>query len=181
MPSKPVVAKKGKKGKTNWREQYLWKRLEEVDREMANEEKRAELKRERAVERARVRKGAGVNQPSILTQFRKLAGSSNTRASNRPSKVTLVATGQSNGSTSTNPVMGVCWRQDEHLLSNRVPGGEDESGGVAQEVCQDQVSREEQRQDGEELPVVSSKPNGRRNKPGSSPCARQRRGEESAP
>ena len=56
--------------------------------------------------------------------------------------------------------MGVCWRQNEHPLSNRVPGGEDESSGVAQEVCQDQVSREEQRQDGEELPVVSSKPTG---------------------
>ena len=60
-PSKPVVAKKGKKEKTNWREQYLWKRLEEIDKEMANEEKRAEVKRERAVERARMRKGAGTN------------------------------------------------------------------------------------------------------------------------
>ena len=64
------------------------------------------MKKERAVERARVRKGAGVNQPSILTQFRKIAGSSNTRASNRPSKVPSVAKGQSNGSTSTTPVMG---------------------------------------------------------------------------
>ena len=56
--------------------------------------------------------------------------------------------------------MGVCWRQNEHPMSNRVPWGEDESGGVAQEVCQDQVSRKEPRQDEEELPVVSSKPTG---------------------
>ena len=71
VPIMPVVAKKGKKGKAYWREQYMWKRLEEIDREMANEERRAELKREKAVERARVRKGAGSNQPSLLTQFRK--------------------------------------------------------------------------------------------------------------
>ena len=42
VPSMPVVAKKGKKGKAYWREQYLWKRLEEIGREMANEESRAE-------------------------------------------------------------------------------------------------------------------------------------------
>ena len=39
---------------------------------MANEERRAVLKREKAVERARGRKGAGSNQPSILSQFRKM-------------------------------------------------------------------------------------------------------------
>ena len=99
------------------------------------------MKRERAVERARVRKGAGVNQPSILTQFRKLAGSSNTRASNRPSKVTLVVTGQSNGSTSTTPVMGGCWRQDEHPMSKGGPEGEDISCGVTQEECQNMDNR----------------------------------------
>ena len=79
-PCKPVVAKKGNKAKTDWREQYLWKRLEEIDKEVANEEKRAEVKRERAVERARLRKGAGANQPSILKQFKQVA-------SNKPSRV----------------------------------------------------------------------------------------------
>ena len=129
----PVVAKKGKKGKAYWREQYLFKRLEEIDREMANEERKAKMKRDRAVERARMRKGAGSNQPSILNQFRKMAANNNTKASNRPSKVTLVATGQSNRSSSTSPVMGVCWRQDEHPMSKGGPEGVDESCGVMEE------------------------------------------------
>ena len=104
-----------------------------------------------------MRKGAGANQPSILTQFKQVARSGSTIISTRPGKIPSVA----KGSTSTNPVMGVCWRQDEHPLLNRGPGGEDESGGVAQEVRQDQVRREEQGQDGEELPVASSQPTGR--------------------
>ena len=36
-PSKPVVAKKARKVKPSWKEQYLWKRLEESDKQMANE------------------------------------------------------------------------------------------------------------------------------------------------
>ena len=69
----PTVATKQKPSK---KELYLWRRLDEVDKEIADEEKRAVEKKRRGVERARHRKGAGVNQPSILSKFNKVASSS---------------------------------------------------------------------------------------------------------
>ena len=69
----PTAARKQKPSK---KELYLWRRLDEVDKEIANEEKRAVEKKRRGVERARHRKGAGVNQPSILSKFNKVASSS---------------------------------------------------------------------------------------------------------
>ena len=86
--SKPVVVKKARKVKPSWKEQYLWKRLEESDKQMANGEKK-----KRAVERARMRKGAGANQPSILTNFKQVARSGSTIISTRPGKVPSVAIG----------------------------------------------------------------------------------------
>jgi hypothetical protein len=52
-----------------------WKRLEEVVKEIANEEKRASEKKKRAVERSRKGKGAGANQPSILSKLKPVAKS----------------------------------------------------------------------------------------------------------
>ena len=100
-PEKARVARRDKPSK---KELHLWKRLEEIDKEIANEEKRASEKKKRAVERARKVKGAGANQPSILSKLKPVAKSSNQSEMpvNSPSSV-----GEEHGD-------GVCSGDSEH-------------------------------------------------------------------
>ena len=50
-------------------EEWLWKRLEECDRQQAKEEKYAELKKSRKVAKSRTKMKVGSNQPSIKEQM----------------------------------------------------------------------------------------------------------------
>ena len=54
----------------------MWKILDDVDKEMAKEEKKAEEKKKRAVERDKRSKGAGADHPSILSKIKPVAKSS---------------------------------------------------------------------------------------------------------
>ena len=51
-------------------ERYLWQRLNEIDKELAREEKRLKAKKARAVANARKKMGVGKEQPSILDSIR---------------------------------------------------------------------------------------------------------------
>ena len=60
--------------RTRKEEEWLWRRLEESDREQAKAEKLKNWKRAAKVEKARKKMGAKSSQPSILSGWTKRAG-----------------------------------------------------------------------------------------------------------
>ena len=124
------VARVARREKPSKKELYQWKRLEEIDKEIANEEKKAAEKKQRAVARARKGKGAGANQPSILSKLKPATKSSKKSETpvTSPSRV-----GEEHGD-------GVHSReQDEGLSSKREQHGEGlhSTGRVAEVQSQD--------------------------------------------
>ena len=132
-PVKPIGAKRQRPSK---KEQYLWKKLDEVDREVTNEERRATEKKKRAVDKARQRKGAGASQPSILSKFRTVAKSSKESAEGE----------QREGDHSSQGEQDECFSREEeqrdHGLCSIGGGLESSKVSVAQLSSQDSMHGE---------------------------------------
>ena len=109
-------------------EEWLWKRLEECDKQQAKEELYKELKKSRKVAKSRVKMKVGKNQPSIKEQMARTPAKVDWSAekagqyaqlstmSNGPSKGPPVTLGHSNRSPYTPLVYTKvgCGGQDEH-------------------------------------------------------------------
>ena len=133
------LAKVAKREKPSKNELYQWKRLEEIDKEIAKEERKVTEKKQRAVNRARRSKGAGADQPSIFAKFKPSVKSrkefcqgheeediqrdpEEANLSRGNSTRQLVNLGQSNGSSGDILVNTPEYlqRQDEHPCMNTV-------------------------------------------------------------